>query len=326
MVLNIAVTSGEPAGIGPEVCLLALDKAAMRWPNVRFSLFCDKNLLIERADSVKVSISKFSEFVDIRHCQLAVPVKAGTLCVDNVDYVKKMLDESIDGAINGFFDAICTAPVQKSIIAQKYENFVGHTEYFADRTNTSDVVMMLLGNTDDISIRVALATTHLPLAQVPSRITHESLIRKLKIINQYLKQYFGIFCPKIAVSGLNPHAGEGGKLGCEEIKIINPVIEEAKNIGIDASGPFPADTLFLPNRLLEFDCVLAMYHDQGLPVLKHMTFGHGVNVTLGLPIIRTSVDHGTALDLSGTGVVESNSMVYAIDTAVAIAGRLASSF
>lgn len=318
MALNIALTSGEPAGIGPEVCLLALRNASSRWPGVRFSLFGDLNLFAERAAILNISMEEFSNFINVYHCPLEARVTAGVLCVDNVDYVMKILDSSIDGAMNGFFNAICTAPIQKNVIAEKYKDFVGHTEYFASRTNSSDVVMMLLGKNHDVSIRVALATTHLPLRKVASKITHKAIVDKLQIIDRYLKQYFGVLCPRIAVAGLNPHAGEGGKLGWEEIEVIIPAIAAARKLGILADGPFSADTLFLPNRLAEIDCVLAMYHDQGLPVLKHITFGRGVNVTLGLPIIRTSVDHGTALDLVGKGLANPDSMIAAIDTALEI--------
>ncbi|MFM7669102.1 MAG: 4-hydroxythreonine-4-phosphate dehydrogenase PdxA, partial [Betaproteobacteria bacterium] len=209
---------------------------------------------------------------------------------------------AIDAAVAGEIDAIVTAPVQKRTINDAGHPFTGHTEYFAERTGTAHVVMMLAGETDDGPLRVALETTHLALADVPAAITADHLMATISIVQHDLVTRFGLAEPRILVTGLNPHAGEGGYLGREEIEQISPAIERARERGWQVSGPYPADTLFQPRFLDNADCVLAMYHDQGLPVLKHATFGHGVNITLGLPIIRTSVDHGTALDLAAAGL------------------------
>jgi 4-hydroxythreonine-4-phosphate dehydrogenase len=250
-----------------------------------------------------------------------------------------LLNEAIDGASraidsiahneqnerserNEHYDAIVTAPLQKSTINEAGGPgavlFTGHTEYLAERTGTDQVVMMLAG-TGEGALRVALATTHLPLAQVPAALSITGIHRTLKIIDADLRRDFGIAKPRILVTGLNPHAGENGYLGREEIDIIAPALALAQQEGIDARGPYPADTLFQPRYLRDADCVLAMFHDQGLPVLKYATFGEGINVTLGLPIVRTSVDHGTALDLAGTGRADPGSMLAAIDTAVQMA-------
>lgn len=229
-----------------------------------------------------------------------------------------LLDVAIDGALAGEFDAIVTAPLQKSTINDAGVPFTGHTEYLAERTGTPRVVMMLAG-TGERPLRVALATTHLPLKDVSAALTIDGLVETLTIIDRDLRRDFGLAAPRILVTGLNPHAGENGYLGREEIDVIGPALVRAKGQGVDARGPFPADTLFQPRYLADADCVLAMFHDQGLPVLKYATFGEGINVTLGLPIIRTSVDHGTALDLAGTGRADPGSMVAALDTAVAMA-------
>jgi 4-hydroxythreonine-4-phosphate dehydrogenase len=223
----------------------------------------------------------------------------------------------------GEFDAVVTAPVQKSIIADAGIAFTGHTEFFAQRAGC-DVVMLLTapgGGRLGGDLRVALATTHLPLSAVPAAITRPGLVRTLRILCDDLIGRFGIAAPRVAVLGLNPHAGEGGHLGHEEIDTIIPAIEQLRAAGFDIAGPLPADTAFLPSQLVRFDAVLAMYHDQGLPVLKHAGFGHGVNVTLGLPFIRTSVDHGTALDLAGTGKADASSMIAAAKLAVELASR-----
>lgn len=229
-----------------------------------------------------------------------------------------LLDAAIDGALAGEYDAIVTAPLQKSTINDACVPFTGHTEYLAERTRTPHVVMMLAG-TGERPLRVALATTHLPLRDVSAALTIDGLADTLSIIDRDLRGSFGLAAPRILVTGLNPHAGEHGYLGREEIDVIEPALERARAAGIDARGPYPADTLFQPRYLEHADCVLAMFHDQGLPVLKYATFGEGINVTLGLPIIRTSVDHGTALDLAGTGRADPGSLVAAIDTAVTMA-------
>ena len=223
--------------------------------------------------------------------------------------------------MSGRFDAMVTAPVQKSAINDAGVPFSGHTEYLAERTATAQVVMMLTGSTSHGPLRVALATTHLPLARVSASISSDLLASVLTIIDHDLRQRFGIANPHIAVTGLNPHAGEAGHLGREEIDVIAPAIERVRNTGIDAHGPLPADTVFVPAIAKRFDAVLAMFHDQGLPVLKYATFGHGVNVTLGLPFVRTSVDHGTALDQAGRGTADAGSLRAALELAVELVAQ-----
>jgi 4-hydroxythreonine-4-phosphate dehydrogenase len=232
------------------------------------------------------------------------PVKAGQLDPANGRHVLALLDRAIDGCVSGEFDALVTAPVQKSVINEAGVPFTGHTEYLAERTGTPRVVMMLVGG----GLRVALATTHLPLAEVPRAITRELVEQTVRIVDRDLRRRFGIARPRLCVAGLNPHAGEAGYLGREEIEVIAPAIRALAAEGIEISGPYPADTLYTPSMLEKADATIAMFHDQGLPVLKHASFGRGVNVTLGLPIVRTSVDHGTALDRAGTGEVDSGSL------------------
>ena len=254
--------------------------------------------------------------IPVLDCSLAAPVVAGVPDARNGRAMLEMLDLAIEGAKGGWFDAIVTAPLQKSTINEAGVAFSGHTEYLAEKTNTDKVVMMLADATPDNvhPLRVALATTHLPLKDVPAAITESGLGVTFNILQRDLQQRFGLPSPRILVTGLNPHAGENGYLGDEEISVISPAIEAAQQRGIDARGPYPADTLFQLRLLHEADCVLAMYHDQGLPVLKYVSFGHGVNVTLGLPFIRTSVDHGTALDLAvrGVGHADRGSMLAAV--------------
>ncbi|HSQ09426.1 MAG TPA: 4-hydroxythreonine-4-phosphate dehydrogenase PdxA, partial [Burkholderiaceae bacterium] len=221
----------------------------------------------------------------------------------------------------GRYDAIVTAPVQKSVINDAGIPFSGHTEYLAERTSTAQVVMMLAGATPHGPLRVALATTHLPLARVSAALSIDTLAGTLRILDHDLRRRFGLAHPRIAVAGLNPHAGEAGHLGREEIEVITPAIERVRGEGIDARGPLPADTLFTPAQLQHCDAVLAMFHDQGLPVLKYATFGQGVNITLGLPFVRTSVDHGTALDLAGTGRAHAGSLRVALELAIELVGR-----
>jgi 4-hydroxythreonine-4-phosphate dehydrogenase len=246
------------------------------------------------------------------------------LDADNGRYVLETLDIAIGGAKHGWLSAMVTAPLQKSTINDAGVAFSGHTEYLAEKTGTPHVVMMLASLASEPPLRVALATTHLALKDVPAAITGGSLAQTLDIVDADLRRKFGIASPRILVTGLNPHAGENGYLGREEIDVIIPALEAARLRGIDARGPYPADTLFQPKYLEEADCVLAMYHDQGLPVLKHASFGRGVNITLGLPIVRTSVDHGTALDLAaaGLGRAEHGSMVEAIRTAARMAAAM----
>lgn len=329
----IAITTGEPAGVGPELTLAALATglSTHRWgDNSRFVVLGDAALLAARAAAVQVDWPALlaGGRVSVAGASLAAPAQAGTLNALNGGYVLSLLDTAIAGAMaaikpNGtaadlVFDAIVTAPLQKSTINDAGVPFTGHTEYLAEQTGTAQVVMMLAG-TGDCPLRVALATTHLPLAAVPSALSIDGIVRTLTIIDTDLRRDFGLTTPRILVTGLNPHAGENGYLGREEIDIISPALAIAQQAGIDARGPYPADTLFQPRYLRDADCVLAMFHDQGLPVLKFATFGEGINVTLGLPIVRTSVDHGTALDLAGTGQADAGSMLAAIDTAVTMA-------
>ena len=248
----------------------------------------------------------------------AAPVTPGRLDPANARHVIALLDRAVDGCLSGEFDAMATAPVQKSVINEAGVAFSGHTEYLAARTGTGRVVMMLVGG----GLRVALATTHLPLSAVPAAITRASLEATLRIIDSDLRRRFGIARPRILVAGLNPHAGESGYLGREEIEVIEPAIRALASEGLDVAGPFPADTLYTPSMLAGADATLAMFHDQGLPVLKHASFGRGVNVTLGLPLIRTSVDHGTALDRAGAGEVDAGSLREALALAFDLAGRV----
>ncbi len=290
----IALTSGEPAGIGPELCAaLARDIVG-----ARIVVVGDRALL--------------ADCPVVEHVPLEQPALPGRLDPRNARYVLNVLDRAIDGCLKGEFDAMVTAPVQKSVINDAGIPFTGHTEYLQERTHAPHVVMMLVGG----GLRVALATTHLALEQVPRAITRESLAATLQVVDGELRKRFHIARPRILVAGLNPHSGESGHLGTEDRDIIAPAVTAAQRAGISASGPLPADTLFVPQRLQGADCVLAMYHDQGLPVLKYASFGQGVNVTLGLPFVRTSVDHGTALDLAGKGIADPGSLRQALRLAV----------
>ncbi|MEX3548269.1 MAG: 4-hydroxythreonine-4-phosphate dehydrogenase PdxA [Burkholderia sp.] len=319
--LRIAITTGEPAGVGPELSARALAEAGERWPDTCFEVLCDAALFAERAaTTVGVDPERLGTDgrVTLAHRPLAVSALAGRLDAANGRYVLGLLDAAIDGALAGDYHAIVTAPLQKSTINDAGVPFTGHTEYLAERTATPRVVMMLAG-TGERPLRVALATTHLPLKDVSAALSIEGLVETLAIIDGDLRRHFGLAAPRILVTGLNPHAGENGYLGREEIDVISPALARAQQAGIDARGPYPADTLFQPRYFEQADCVLAMFHDQGLPVLKYATFGEGINVTLGLPIVRTSVDHGTALDLAGSGRADCGSMIAALDTAVAMA-------
>jgi len=309
MTLPIAITTGEPAGIGPEIAVAAA--AASGLPSV---LIGDARLLQEAA-STTATAWPLPSAIAIENVATDVPSIAGRLDARNARYVLRTLDVAIDGCLHGRYRAMVTAPVHKGVINEAGVPFTGHTEYLAERTKTPHVVMLLVGG----GMRVALATTHLPLAQVAGAISSASLAATIDVLHRDLCTRFGIARPRIGVAGLNPHAGESGHLGREEIDVIAPMLAAARARGLDVSGPFPADTLFVPAMLSRFDAVLAMYHDQGLPVLKHASFGHGVNVTLGLPFIRTSVDHGTALDLSGKGAADHGSMT----AALALADQLA---
>jgi 4-hydroxythreonine-4-phosphate dehydrogenase len=325
----IAITTGEPAGIGPEISLRAA--WALRG-DVNCVLLGDAAFLALTASlldpAIKVAALSVQalrngglpQFGPDRLAVIDVPLAAhvtpGQLDPANGRAVLATLDLAVEGIKAGWFEAMVTAPLQKSTINDAGVAFSGHTEYLAEKTATPLVVMMLAGEPGHglPTLRVALATTHLPLRDVADAITQEGLARVLDIIDADLKRKFGIAAPRILVTGLNPHAGENGYLGREEIDTIAPAIAAARARGIDARGPYPADTLFQPKYLQDADCVLAMYHDQGLPVLKHATFGRGVNITLGLPLIRTSVDHGTALDVAaqGLGLADSASMEQAI--------------
>lgn len=322
----IAVTSGEPAGIGPELCLKLADWSGAGHPVV----LGDRDLLAERAAALGWSItlrdhmpgqSAAAGHLDVLHLPLAKPAQAGLLDPANGPYVLKLLDRALLGCQRGEFAAIATAPVHKGVINQAGMAFTGHTEYLAEKTGTPLVVMMLAGDTPRGPLRVALATTHLPLKDVPAAITADLLERILRILDHDLRRKYGITAPRILVTGLNPHAGEGGYLGREEIDIIEPLLEKLRHEGMQLSGPHPADTLFTPPVLAGGDAVLAMYHDQGLTALKYATFGNGINVTLGLPIIRTSVDHGTALTLAGTGQANPGSLFAAVAEAARMAAR-----
>lgn len=316
---RIALTTGEPAGIGPD---LALAAAMQDWP-CQLILLGDPDLLQERAQQLgySVQLRSYQADQDLAHqagqvtyspTRLAHPVISSRLDTANARYVLQLLDRACDGCLSGEFSAMVTAPVQKSVINDAGIAFTGHTEYLAERSGQHWPVMMLTAK----DLRVALATTHLPLAEVSQAITPSLLVRTLKILEQELRERFGIQSPRIMVLGLNPHAGESGHLGREEIEIIMPVIQQLRDSGMTLIGPLPADTAFTPANLSGVDAVLAMYHDQGLPVLKYVGFGQAVNVTLGLPLIRTSVDHGTALHLAGTGKAETGSLFAALKLAI----------
>jgi len=314
--VKLAVTTGEPAGIGPEVSLAAALEFLREYADVQITLLGNSQLL----DLPKNLNLEISSRLHIQSIALGSPVIAGTLNSNNAHYVVSLLDQAIDGCLDGRFDAMVTAPLNKSIINNAGTLFTGHTEYLARRCHVSHVVMMLcallpsgfLGLKSPGDLRVALVTTHLPLKEVPQALSYDLILEAIHIINQDLQTKFGIPKPTIRVAGLNPHAGESGYLGREEMEMISPAIEAAQKIGIQVSGPYPADTMFDPKSLAKVDAFIAMYHDQGLAPFKFVTFGSGVNVTLGLPIIRTSVDHGTALDIAGKGIADSGSMLEAL--------------
>jgi 4-hydroxythreonine-4-phosphate dehydrogenase len=309
------VTSGEPAGIGPDICLAL---ARRKFP-ARVVVIGDRDMLESRARRLGLSVrisdpaaGATADSIACVHVPLAVPCKAGSPDPRNARYVISLLERAVAGCEAGEFAALVTAPVHKGVINDGGIPFIGHTEYLAERTGADHVVMMLAGG----GLRVALATTHLALKDVARALTRDGLERTLRILCAGLTRRFGISSPRILVAGLNPHAGESGYFGTEEIDLIGPVLDKLRAEGLQLVGPLPADTLFVPSRLEGVDCVLAMYHDQGLPVLKYASFGKGINVTLGLPIIRTSVDHGTALDLAGTGRADPESLFAAVETAI----------
>lgn len=320
--IKLAVTPGEPAGIGPDLVVLL---AEQQW-DAQIVVFADANLLKQRAAMLgrDIEIIQYEDNVNyiqkagqiiVRHIPLATQAVAGELNSDNGHYVVDTLKLSCEANIDGQFDAVVTGPVHKGIINKAGVSFSGHTEYFAQQSNTADVVMMLA--TD--GLRVCLATTHIPLAYVSKAITPERIEKVIGIMHRDLKEKFAISDPSIYVCGLNPHAGEDGHLGNEEILTITPTLDRLRQQGMNLVGPLPADTIFQTKYLDQADAVLAMYHDQGLPVLKFKGFGNSVNITLGLPFIRTSVDHGTATDLAGTGEADTGSMKRAIHKAIKLA-------
>ena len=326
---RIAITAGEPAGIGPDL-IVAL---AQQTQSAQLIAIADPQLLQQRAQQLGLSlrirawqndtasiVAQPGELFVIP-VALATTVVAGKLDKANAQYVLRTLEIAVDGCMNKQFDALVTAPVHKGIINDAGIAFSGHTEFFAARTRTAQVAMMLATE----QLRVALATTHLPLADVARHITRDHLTAILRILQRDLRVKFGIAQPRIIVLGLNPHAGEGGHLGREEIDVIEPCLNALRAEGMKLLGPLPADTAFTPKYLQQADAVLAMYHDQGLPVLKYQGFGRAVNITLGLPVIRTSVDHGTALDLAGTGRADGGSLQAALALAIELAQKSASS-
>ncbi|GAA0475887.1 MULTISPECIES: 4-hydroxythreonine-4-phosphate dehydrogenase PdxA [Tatumella] len=316
---RIVITPGEPAGIGPD---LTVQLAAYDWP-AELVVCADRQLLLDRAaqPGLPLTLSEYrpdeparpqkAGSLTLLQVPLNAPVTAGHLSVANSDYVLRSLSAASDGCLKGNFSALVTGPVHKGVINDAGIPFTGHTEFFADRAGCQKVVMMLATT----GLRVALATTHLPLKEVSAAITRDNLHQVITILHHDLQHKFHIPQPRILVCGLNPHAGEGGHMGHEEIDVIEPALNELRQQGIMLTGPLPADTLFQPKYLQNADAVLAMYHDQGLPVLKYQGFGRAVNITLGLPFIRTSVDHGTALELAGTGQADPGSFITAIKLA-----------
>lgn len=316
---RIVITTGEPAGIGPDILLRA---AQQPW-DAELVVVADPTLLQERAQALQLPLdlqpwtagkpaqAHRAGTLPIHPVPLAAPTVAGALNPANADYVIETLKQAVQGCMQGTWQAMVTGPVQKSVINDAGIPFTGHTEFLARETGTQQVVMMLATQ----ELRVALATTHLALKDVPRAITPQLLLQTLEILHSDLQSKFGITAPRIAVLGLNPHAGEGGHMGQEEIEIVIPVLEQLRAAGMNLLGPLPADTAFNPKVLDSCDAVFAMYHDQGLPVLKYSGFGRAVNITLGLPIIRTSVDHGTALDLAGSGAADWQSLEQALKIA-----------
>lgn len=338
LIPRLVLTPGEPAGIGPDLCVML----AQQNLSAELVVVADRDLLKNRAEQLNIPLFLEDFFpseekrihqpgtLQILNEILAAPAEAGILNKANARYVLNTLNTAIDGCLDGRFDALVTGPIHKGIINELFnrtsgENnlepgpvFTGHTEYLAKRTGCNLPVMMLATN----GLRVALVTTHLPLSSVSENITTERFSEVIEILHQELVNRFDIKSPVIFVCGLNPHAGEDGHLGREEIEILIPVLNKFRDRGWKLHGPLPADTVFVPDNLKKADAVLAMYHDQGLPVLKHMGFGQAINITLGLPIIRTSVDHGVALNLAGTGGVKLGSLKLAIDTATELATKV----
>ena len=323
--LRICITPGEPAGIGPDLCV----QLAQRTLACEIVVVADRDMLEARAQALGLPLQTFlfdpyaapeahyPGTINVISIPLAVPCTPGQLDVANASYVRDTLRRATIGCMNGDFAALVTGPVHKGVINDAGIPFIGHTEYLAQLTDSQQVVMMLVAP----GLRVALATTHLPISEVSKALDAPLLERVLRVLHADLVQKFRITQPRILVCGLNPHAGEGGHLGREEIDIIEPVLDKLRNEGMTLTGPMAADTLFTPKNLANADAVLAMYHDQGLPVLKYMGFGKAVNITLGLPIIRTSVDHGTALELAGRGGADVGSLEAALQLAIELAGK-----
>lgn len=323
MTLRIAVTPGEPSGIGPDLVVKLAQKA---WP-AQLVICASTELLKQRATQLGLPLNIIHYDANqkpepappgslyVAHHPLKADVKCGELNPENGSYVLDTLTTALNGNMTGEFNAVVTGPVHKGVINEGGVSFSGHTEFFAQHASTPDVVMMLATE----GLRVALVTTHIPLAYVSKAITPERVEKIVRILHHDLQEKFAIEQPKIFVCGLNPHAGEDGHLGNEEITVINPVLNRLRDEGMDLVGSLPADTLFQPKYLEQADAVLAMYHDQGLPVLKAKGFGASMNITLGLPFIRTSVDHGTALELAGTGQADEGSFVVALSEAIAMA-------
>ena len=321
--VNLVISSGEPAGVGPEVSLAAALAFLKEQPAAKITLLGDPSLF---QDLLSID-SELKERLKLQEILLYEQVTAGKLNSINSKYVLRMLDVAINGCLENRFDAMITAPLQKSVINLAGTLFTGHTEYLAERCGVDHVVMILcaplpagfLGLKDSANLRVALVTTHMPLKEVSTALTQQQILETIEIVDRDLRQKFGISEPVIRVAGLNPHAGESGYLGREEIEVISPAIEKAKSLGIQVSGPYPGDTMFDVGALPKTEAFIAMYHDQGLAPFKFVSFGGGVNVTLGLPIIRTSVDHGTALDIAGKGMADSGSMLEALRLAYQLA-------
>jgi len=316
---SIALTTGEPAGIGPELVVQLLQEPVTD----HLCIFADPDLLLERATLIGASLAIKGDTLlapggtaQIYPIELNGPSIAGDLDIKNAPYVIEMLTRAEDGCLTGEFAAMVTAPVQKSTLIEAGNAFVGHTEFLAERAGVPKPVMMLAND----RLRVALVTIHMPLSEVPGAITQESLETVLRVVDSDLRRRFQISNPVIGVCGLNPHAGESGHLGKEEQEVISPVLERLCLEGFDLRGPLPADTAFTTQKLKDLDVVVAMFHDQGLPVIKHQGFGEVVNVTLGLPFVRTSVDHGTALDLAGTGRADVSSLISAVRLAKKLCG------
>ena len=324
--VNLVISSGEPAGVGPEVSVAAAITFLSEQASAHITLIGDPAI----CTLPTVNEAVFNR-LRIEPVKLLAPVIAGQLNPVNAPYILTMLNTAIDGCLDGRFDAMVTAPVQKSVINDAVTTansfFTGHTEYLAQRCGVNHVVMMLcavlptgfLGLNKHTHLRVALVTTHIPLKEVPAALNQIHILETIQIVDQDMRNLFGIPSPVIRVAGLNPHAGEAGYLGREEIEVIAPAIELAKDLGINVSGPYPGDTLFDAEVLEDVDTFITMYHDQGLAPFKFVTFGGGVNVTLGLPIIRTSVDHGTALDIAGKGIADSGSMLESLRLAYQLA-------